>query len=326
MSSCSQTVLVPLEVVESATMQSVLATEAEWRDALLRDPRLLEEVLGAPVETLEREPQVGPFFADLALTAGGLEVLVELQLGGSDARHLGQVTRYALYGRADLVLWLCDDVHAADAKAVATLNKVLETKILPVSVHTLRIPATGRYLLYPRVIEGREFALGKALADGPASPRDLAYQRFWRLLIARVQAAGLGVFTSHSPGRQKWIRTSLRPGSWIYVRVAVAANSLRVGIQVDSGDDAVNGAIWDELELRRDRIEAAVDAELEWRAPGRTGVIETRLEGGYASRPESGSDNVVDVLAQLVPVMNQLLNEIPLSAMNLVDHPQINLL
>ena len=61
-------------------------------------------------------------------------------------------------------------------------------------------------------------------------------------------------------------------------------------------------------------------------SPGRTGVIETRLDGGYASRPESGADNVVDVLAQLVPVMNQLLNEIPLSAMNPVDHPQINLL
>lgn len=325
MSTSSQTLLVPLEVVEPATMGSVLSTEVEWREALLRDPRLLEEVLGAPVETLEREPQVGPFFADLALTTGGLEVLVELQLGGSDARHLGQVTRYALYGSADLVLWLCDDVHAADAKAVAALNQVLATKILPVSVHALRLPATGRFVLHPRVIEGQEYALGRALADGPASPRDLAYQRFWRLLIARVQAAGLGVFSAHAPGRQKWIRTSLRPGSWIYVRVAVASDSLRVGIQVDSGDGAVNGAIWDELEMRRDQIEAAVDAELEWRAPGRTGVIETRVEGGYASRPESGADNAVDVLAQLVPVMNKLLNEIPLSAMHPADHPQTNL-
>lgn len=306
-------------------MGSVLPSETQWRDALLRDPRLLEEVLGAPVETLESEPQVGPFFADLAVTAGGLEVLVELQLGTSDARHLRQVTRYALYGSADLVLWLCDEVHAADAKAIAALNQVLATKVLPVSVHALRLPATDRFVLHPRVIEGREYALGKAFADGPASPRDLAYQRFWRLLIARVQAAGVGVFTSHSPGRQKWIRTSLRPGSWLYVRVAVAADTLRVGIQVDSDDDAINGAIWDELELRRDRIEAAVDAELEWRPPGRTGVIETRVEGGYASRPASGADNAVDVLAQLVPVMNQLLNEIPLSAMSSADHPQTNL-
>jgi len=292
-------------------MASVLGSEAEWRNALVDDPTLLEAILGAPVESVEPEPQVGPYFADLAVSTGGLDALVELQFGASDARHLGQVTRYALFGSADLVLWLCDEVSDGDARAIAALNQVMSTKILPISVHALKVPTTGKYVQFPRVVEGREFALGRGLADGPATARELACQRYWRALFARVNTVGLEPFADHRPTRNRWIRTSVRAGSGLYLRVAIAAASARVGIQVDSGDAETNAALWEELVARRREIEEAVDADLEWTAPGRTGVIQTRVEGGYAERPEAGVENAVDLLGQLNEVVAWVLGEVP---------------
>lgn len=325
MKSSIQSKLRPLSVGEPATMARVLGSEAEWRDALQADPALLESVLGAPVESVETEPQVGPYAADLAVSTGGLEALVEIQMGPSDARHLGQVLRYALHGSADLVIWLCDEVAEGDARAVAYLNKVLATKVLPVTVHTIRIPTTGEYLQFPRVVEGHEYAMGRGLEVGPATARELAYQRFWRVFVARTNVSGVSIFSSHNPGRQKWIRASLKSGTGLYLRVALASSSVRVGVQVDTGNDELNASLWDELLVRRDVIEDAVEAELEWRAPGRTGVIEARVEGGYSLRPEVGAANAVSVLAQIQKVMAEVLDELPLHVLQPTNRFQATL-
>mgnify|MGYP001034376494 CR=1 FL=1 len=301
----------PLAVAEPASMAAVLNSEAEWRDALVHDPALLEAILGAPVENVEPEPQVGPYFADLAVSTGGLDALVELQFGTSDARHLGQVTRYAMFGSADLVLWLCDEVSEGDAKVIEALNQVWSTKVLPVCVHTLRIPATGSFVQFGRIVEGRQYTLGRGLADGPATAREIACQRFWRALLARANAVGLDPFADHRPTRNRWIRTSVRAGSGLFLRIAIAAASARVGIQVDSGDAETNAALWEELVARRREIEEAVDAELDWAAPGRTGMIQTRVEGGYAERPEAGVENAVDLLGQLNEVVAWVIAEVP---------------
>lgn len=305
-----QTLLRPLALAQPAQIADVFDSEAEWRKALLADPQLLERLVGAPVEELVDEPQVASFRADVGFTANGIDGLVELHLGVSDGRHLGQVVRYAVHGSADVVLWLCDEVLPGDAQAVELLNQVLATKIVPVTVHTLLLES-GTYAFFPRVVAGESFVSGRGLADGPASPRELALERFWRVFVAQLADVGVGIFLHHSPGRQKWIRTPVVVGSGVYYRVAAAADYLRVAVQVDSGDDQYNAALWDELVERREDIEDAIDGELLWRAPGKTGSFEVRVAGGYSVTPERGARVAADVLGQMQDVMEKLLAEVP---------------
>lgn len=305
-----QTLLRPLALARSAQIADVFSSEAEWRKALLADPQLLERLVGAPVEELVDEPQVASFKADVGFSASGMDGLVELHLGASDARHLGQVIRYAVHGSADVVLWLCDEVLPGDAQAVALLNKVLATKIVPVTVHALLLESGG-HAFFPRVVAGEEVLSGRGLADGPASPRELALERFWRVFVAQLSASGVNLFDSHSPGRQKWIRTPVLVGSGVYYRVAAAADYLRVAVQVDSGDDQYNSALWDELVERRAEIEDGIDGELVWRAPGKTGTFEVRVAGGYSVSPERGARVAADVLGQMQDVMEKVMVEVP---------------
>ena len=263
-----QVSLAPIVLAQPRQIADVFASEAEWRSALLRTPGLLEQIVGAPVQNLEEEPSVAGYRPDLAFVSGGRDVLVELQLGAGDARHLGQVMRYAGLGDADLVLWLSDEIQPSDARLLESINQVAGCKVLAVTVHTLLAPSG--HVFFPRVVAGGEFRLGRGFGEGPASPRELGYSAFWRLLLAELARRHLSPFSDHNPGTQKWIRTPIIPGCGVYYRVALAADAVRVGVQVDSGNEPYNAALWDELVANAAALEAAVGGVLDKRAPGRT--------------------------------------------------------
>lgn len=286
----------------------MFANEAEWRAALLQAPALLEQIVGAPVQSLEEEPSVAGYRPDLAFRAGGRDVLVELQLGAGDARHLGQVVRYAGLGDADLVLWLSDEIQPSDARLLESINEVAGCKVLAVTVHTLLAPSG--HVFYPRVVAGGEFRLGRGFGDGPASPRELGYAAFWRLLLAELARRRLSLFADHNPGTQKWIRTPVVPGCGVYYRVALAADAVRVGVQVDSGNEAYNAALWDELAANSAALEAAVGGALDRRPPGRTGIVETRVAGGYSVNAERAARATAEVLGGFQEAVTEILEDL----------------
>jgi len=302
-----QSSLLPITLAQPRQLADVFPTEAEWRAALLQAPALLEQVVGGPVQNLEEEPSVAGYRPDLAFSSGGRDVLVELQLGAGDARHLGQVVRYAGLGDADLVLWLSDEIQARDAALLDAINQVAGCKVLAVTVHTLLGPSG--HVLFPRVVAGTEYQLGRGF-DAPASPRELGYAAFWRLLMAALADERQKIFSGHNPGRQKWIRTPITGGCGVFVRVALTADAVRVGLQVDSGDEAYNAALWDELVDNRAALEAALGGDLELRAPGRTGVLETRVGGGYALNPERAARETAKALGRLQETAVEVLEDV----------------
>lgn len=301
-----QSSLLPITLARPRQLGDAFASEAELRAALLQAPALLEQVVGAPVQNLEEEPSVAGYRPDLAFSAGGRYVLVELQLGAGDARHLGQVVRYAGLGDADLVLWLSDEIDPRDAALLDSINQVAGCKVLAVTVHTLLGPSG--HVLFPRIVAGAQYRLGRGF-DAPASPRELGYESFWRLLMAELATRGQGLFALHNPGRQKWIRTPAIPNSGVFVRVSLAADAVRVGVQVDSGDEAYNAAVWDELVANGKEFEAALGGGLELRAPGRTGVLETRVAGGYAVNPEGAARATAEALGRLQATVTEVLED-----------------
>lgn len=300
--------LVPIVLAQPRQIADVFASEAEWRSALLQAPGLLEQIVGAPAINLESEPNVAGYRPDIAFSSGGRDVLVELQLGPGDARHLGQVIRYAGLGDSDLVLWLCDEVHGSDALLLESINQVAGSKILAVTVHTLATPAG--HVFFPRIVAGGAYRLGRGFGDAPSNPRELGYEAFWRLLIAELARRGLSPFSSHCPGTQKWIRTPVAFGCGVYYRVALAADAVRVGIQVDSGNDAYNVALWEELVANVASLEAAVSGSLELRAPGRTGIIEMRVSGGYSVNSERAARATAEILGRLQDSVTELLEDV----------------
>lgn len=301
-----QSSLMPISLAQPRQIGDVFASEAEWRAALLQAPTLLEQIVGAQVQNLEEEPSVAGYRPDLAFSAGGRYVLVELQLGAGDARHLGQVVRYAGLGDADLVLWLSDEIDPRDAALLDAINQVAGCKVVAVTVHTLLAPSG--HVFFPRIVAGAEYQLGRGF-DVPASPRELGYAAFWRLLMAALAARSDGIFSGHNPRKQKWIRTPIVAGSGVFARVSLAADAVRVGVQVDSGDEAYNATVWDELVANGQALEAALGGGLELRAPGRTGVLETRVAGGYAVNPEGAARATAEALGRLQATVTEVLED-----------------
>src|SRR5690606_23953356 len=93
------------------SLAEAFGSEAAWQAHATQDASLLESLLGCEVDDVEPSPFVAGLRPDLALSVGGREVVVELQLAGADPRHLGQVVRYQRHTGADLVLWLAEDAR-----------------------------------------------------------------------------------------------------------------------------------------------------------------------------------------------------------------------
>lgn len=179
--------------------------------------------------------------------------------------------------------------------------------MLAVSVHALLTQAG--HVLFPRVVAGSQYQVGRGFGDAPASPRELSYEAFWRLMLAELAAQRSEVFRDHNPSRQKSIRASLIQGSGVYARVSLAADVVRVAVQVDSGDEVYNGGLWDELVENQAALEGALGGEIELRAPGRTGVLETRVVGGYAVNPERAARETAKLLGSVHGVVVEVLED-----------------
>lgn len=124
---------------QSACLADVFEDEASWQAFLRKDPSVFEAVLPGNLEVGD-PPQVGPFCPDLALKSSvDMNVLVELQLGDSDARHVGQVLRYSAHGEADAVLWLAEGIRPEDAAIIARWNQDNSSPVLAVAVTTLAV-------------------------------------------------------------------------------------------------------------------------------------------------------------------------------------------
>ncbi len=135
------------------SLAEAFGTEGAWQAHLVEDASLLESILGRPIDDVESAPYVAGLRPDLALDVDGYQVLVELQLGSTDPRHLGQVWRYQRSGGADAVLWLAEEVRHDYVDHVLDLNRWGDARVALAEVATLRV--AGGWTFTARLVAER---------------------------------------------------------------------------------------------------------------------------------------------------------------------------
>ncbi len=307
------------------SLAEAFASEAAWQAHLVQDPSLLEALLGCQVDDVEPSPFVNGMRPDIALSLGGREVVVELQLGGADPRHLGQVVRYQRHAGADLVLWLAEDARGY-AMHVEDLNRLEGARVALAEVSTLRV--AGGWAFVARLVAGDP--LGESGTQGEQAPptdRERQYERYWELLFQRAADEGLDLFVGNRPTRQKWLRKPWRTGSGIYYGIQPAAGRVRVALIVNSRSPLYGEEVYAALEAEQDAINGALsDGDLKWTAAPTGGRIEATVLGGYAAETKRSVEVTVALLQQMRRVFDPLLEGLPLNLLSqAADEPQLSL-
>jgi len=94
---------------------------------------LLSEVLGLPLEVVEREAEIGSFRADLVckVTDDGPQqlVIVENQLERTNHDHLGKIITYGAGREAATIVWIAREFTEEHRNAIEWLNRVTQDHI-----------------------------------------------------------------------------------------------------------------------------------------------------------------------------------------------------
>ena len=299
-----------------ASLSEVFADEGAWQSHLLREPSVFESILSAPVQ-VEHPSAVASFLPDLSVSSGGLEVLVELQLGESDARHLGQVLRYSEHGSANAVLWLAERIRSEDATILQKWNRQSSSPVVAVEVSTLCL-GNSNWTLLPRVVTGQP-AVGGA-EQKAVSARELDYERYWAGLFDAAEARGLRIFDPLRPTRQKRCRVAVIRGRGIYYTCSVTATTATLAVEIDSGRSDFDAAVFDQLVQRRAEIERSLEEYgLVWvhpeQADSGSGLIVAQVQGGYSLDREKSIAAAVDFFGRLHAALTPILEAMPWSAL-----------
>ena len=85
----------------------------------------LADVLGMKLDPLEKEMEVGQFYADIVCrnTANNSLVVIENQLEETDHSHLGKVLTYAAALRASTVIWVAAEFASEHSNTLNWLNE-----------------------------------------------------------------------------------------------------------------------------------------------------------------------------------------------------------
>jgi hypothetical protein len=211
------------------------------------------------------EQRAGDFSVDLIATDGaGGEVVIENQLEKSNHDHLGKLITYLAAVGAKAAVWIVSDPRPEHVAAVSWLNQKPDSAFYLLKVEGIRIgesdPAPLLTLITGPSEELRD--IGEHKQERELQARHLIRQAFWKQLLEKANNAG-NVFKGIHPGVEHWISKGAGKSGLTYV-FAVRQHDGQVELYIDTGDEQVNQAIFDQLLVSKAEIESSFGEPLEW--------------------------------------------------------------
>lgn len=226
----------------------------------------LSEATGLALSLVQREAGVGDFAVDLLLEDNaGNQVVVECQLEKTDHDHLGKLITYMSNVDAKVAIWITSGPRPEHERAIQWLNECLpvDTALFLVTVEAYRIANSPPAVKFTAVAGPSEESRLVGLQRKQLAERHLLRLEFWKQLLERA-ASKTHPHAKVSPSKGYFLSAGAGKTGFSYSYV-VLMDGARVGLVIDTGDDALNGHYFKQLYEKKDEIEAAFGDSLEWR-------------------------------------------------------------
>src|SRR5690554_2431254 len=254
-----------MNAAKRVQLSSAFRMESTWRDYLLSNPQALSQLTGLRMKADRPEVTLGNMRFDLlADSADGRRVLIELQFGKSDNRHLGQVLAYAANSDADLVIWIAEDFVPEHLTSVNYLNTKGETSVLAVKVGLFE--TTYQNMIIPQLradIMAGELDEPDTEADTQSTERVVAYTRYWGALNERLKG---NPAYSTIDSRQKRKTTIWRPNTGVAYDISLNRQASTISMSMDRRNYSPEycEAVINSVQQHQHQIHASFGGNLNW--------------------------------------------------------------
>ena len=250
--------------------------EQNFTPWLSKNLNLLGEKLGMPLELIQTEVPVGPYFLDILAKNPdtGVLVAIENQLEETDHTHLGQLLTYASGCGVGIAIWVAPEFGYEHAQAVDHLNRWTADAILfyCVKVEAIKNPAHSDLdAMFHKVVYPGGWNKDFTLKSGEMPSITRRYYDLFQPLITEMRRIGFADKFTQSFGRASRLFPSpSREGIGYEVSLVPwnNRNAAWVVLHVNTEDRELNKRIFDELHNNLEEIEPSIDpglgAQWEW--------------------------------------------------------------
>lgn len=252
--------------LEKVPLREIWPNEANDFTAWLADNLdFLSEAIGLDLSLVEREAAAGPFSADiLAEDSSGNPVVIENQLERTDHDHLGKLVTYLSNLNAKAAIWISSDPRPEHETAIHWLNESLpaDVALYLVKVEAYRIadspPAPLLTVVAGPSPESKQIGEQKK----ELAQRHVLRLEFWRQLLERARQR-ISLHARVSPSKESWVSAGAGI-SGLGFNYVIRMEDAQVELYIDRGDAEENKKIFDLLFARKEQIEGAFGAPLDW--------------------------------------------------------------
>lgn len=287
----------PLGEKQAVDLRTVWPNELDFSAWLGKNLDVLADELCWKIdpESVQREVTRGPLRVDLHVLAthpGESEcfpVIIENQLGMTDASHLAGVMTYMVAFEARGAIWIAGEVSHEYVETVQWLNDNSTIDAYLFKVETIRIDDSRPVPIFKKIVGPSKYA--RTGRSGGDPKRNQQVRDWWSRVLPRLASAHPAWQSARSTAHQYpdvHIPDAPSALSWY---ANVEANSSTIGIKVTGRQKEESAFYFDQLAEHQREIHEAFKGQLKWNP--RTYGYATRWitwknpePGGFADDPD----------------------------------------
>lgn len=228
----------------------------------------LSDLIGLDLELIGREAGVGDFSLDLLAKdlSSNRIVVIENQFNPTDHKHLGQLITYASYYKANVIIWISEEVREEHRSAIDWLNNNTNDDIefFGVEIEVIQIDNSKPALNFKLKANPNEWQKSRKqqISSDNTETQNL-YVAYFQNLIDELRTKHK--FTNARIGQpQSWYSFSTGMRGFLYSASFAKGERVRVELYIDKGNVDRNKEIFFELKNDINEIEKEFGEKLEW--------------------------------------------------------------
>lgn len=219
----------------------------------------LSDLIGLDLELTSREAEVGDFSLDLLAKdlSTNRNVVIENQFNPTDHKHLGQLITYASYYKANVIIWISEEVREEHRSAIDWLNNNTndEIEFFAVELEVIQIDNSKPALNFKLKANPNEWTKSnKKVSQTENSETQNSYVAYFQNLIDELRVKHK--FTNARVGQpQSWYSFSTGVRGFVYSTSFARGERVRAEIYIDTGKAERNKEIFRQIKTEEEQIE-----------------------------------------------------------------------